>query len=140
MPSRRVNPNRVKTNYSYTVSELAECLGMHRNTVRHWQRKGLDPIDDRRPYLFKGEEVRAFLRERRASRKRPCAPGTIFCVSCREQRRPAMGMVDYIPLRAASGNLRGICEVCETVIHRQIRFADLQAKMPGCEVKIAEGP
>lgn len=140
MPVRRVNPNRVKMHFSYTASELAECLRVHKNTVRNWQRQGLNPIDDCRPFLFQGETVRTFLKERRASRKRPCAPCTIYCLSCREPRRPALGMVEYQPLRPTSGNLRGICEVCETVMHRRIRFADLERNMPGCEVKITQGP
>lgn len=140
MSARRINPNRVKMHFSYTASELADCLGVHKNTVRNWQRQGLAAIDDCRPFLFQGETVRTFLKARRASRKRPCAPGTIYCLTCREPRRPALGMVEYQPIRATSGNLRGICEVCETVIHRRIRFAELEQKMPGCEVKIMQGP
>lgn len=140
MPARRVNPNRVKTHFSYTTSELAACLDVHKNTVRHWQRDGLKPIDDSRPVLFQGATVRQFLKERRASRKRPCAPGTLFCLSCRQPRRPALGMIDYHPMRPESGNLRALCEVCETVMHRRIRFADLEREMPGCEVQITQGP
>ena len=139
MPARRFNPNRVKSHYSYTAGELAACLGVHKNTVRNWQRKGLEAIDAQRPLLFQGETVRAFLKSQRTSRKRPCAPGTLYCLSCRRPRRPALGMVDYLPMRSDSGNLRAICEVCETVMHRRVRFADLQTKIPGCEVQIREG-
>ena len=140
MPARRVNPNRVKSHYSYTAGELAACLDVHKNTVRNWQRKGLEALDGQRPALFQGATVRAFLKSRRSSRKRPCAPGTLFCLSCRKPRRPALGMVDYQPLRPDSGNMRAICEVCESVMHRRIRFADLERKMPGCEVQITQGP
>lgn len=41
MPARRVNPYRVKLHRLYDVRELAECLGVHKNTVRHWQDDGL---------------------------------------------------------------------------------------------------
>jgi len=140
MPARRVNPNRVKTHYSYTASELAACLAVHKNTVRNWQRDGLEPVDKGCPVLFHGATVREFLKARRASRKQPCAPGTIYCLSCRQPRRPALGMVDYQPMRANSGNLRALCDVCGTVMHRRIRFADLDRKMPGCQVQITEGP
>ena len=140
MPARRVNPNRIKSHYSYTAGELAACLGVHKNTVRNWRQGGLEPIDGQRPVLFQGGTVRAFLISQRTSRKRPCAPGTLYCLSCREPRRPALGMVDYQPMRPDSGNLRAICEVCETVMHRRIRLDDLDRKMPGCEVKITQGP
>ena len=140
MPARRVNPNRVKSHFSYTAGELADCLGVHKNTVRNWKRNGLEALDAQRPVLFQGATVRAFLKSQRISRKRPCPPGTLYCLSCREPRRPALGMIDYQPMRPDSGNLRAICEVCETVIHRRIRFADLKRKMPGCEVQITQGP
>lgn len=137
---KRINPRLAKKHRSYTIRELADLLGVHKNTVRNWQREGLGAIDDNRPLLFQGETVSAFLKKRRASRKRTCPDGTLYCVSCREPRRPAMAMVDYIPMRETSGNLRGICETCETIIHRRIRFADIEAKMPGCEVKISQAP
>ena len=140
MPARRVNPNKVKTHYSYNASELAACLGVHKNTVRNWQREGLEPIDDCRPYLFQGATVRSFLKSRRASRKRSCPDGTLFCVSCREPRKPAEGILNYLPMRETSGNLRGICEVCDRIIHRSIRKAEIEAKMPGCDVKFQEAP
>ena len=49
MPARRVDPRRIKLNRSYEVAELAACCGVHKNTVRHWQRAGLKPLDDKRP-------------------------------------------------------------------------------------------
>ena len=140
MAARRVNPNKVKTHYSYTASEHADCLGVHKNTVRNWQRQGLEPIDDCRPYLFQGATVRSFLKSRRASRKQTCPDATLFCVSCHEPRKPADGMLDDLPRRETSGNLRGICEVCDSIMHRGIRKAEIAVKMPGCDVKFQEAP
>jgi hypothetical protein len=132
MPVRRIKPkpNAVKLHYSYSSSELAACCGVHKNTVRHWQRHGLEPIDKGRPVLFQGGTVRSFLSRRKASRKRPCPPGTIYCLRCREPRRPALGMVEYRPLKPASGDLCAICEMCEGIMHRRVRKADLAKVMP----------
>jgi len=74
---RRVNPGAVKMHRSYTAGELADRLGVHKNTIRHWEAAGLSPIDRTRPLLFQGETVRAFLKRRNASRKCPCPPGTL---------------------------------------------------------------
>ena len=108
MPARRVNPNLVKLHRSYSVDELARCCDVHKNTVRHWQAKGLEPIDKARPILFQGRAVRAFLSERNARRKRPCPAGTFYCFRCRTPRPPALGMVDFVPIRPGSGNLRAL--------------------------------
>ena len=113
-------------------------LGVHKNTVRLWQRNGLEPIDTTLPALFQGAQVRAFLAKRNASRKRPCAPGTLFCFRCHVPRHPALGKVDYSALTATSGNLRALCAVCGGIMHQRIRRADLSAKLPGLHVQIRE--
>ena len=140
MPARRVNPYRIKLHFSYTASELAECCGAHKNTVRHWQRHGLCPIDNSRPALFHGATVREFLLKRNASRKRPCPPGTLYCLRCRQPRPPALAMVEYVARNAVSGNLRAFCECCETMMHRQVRLTDIGIVFPGLSIQSAQAP
>ena len=140
MAARRINPRIVKLHRTYEVAELAARLGVHRNTVRHWQREGLKPLDGRRPVLFHGSTVRAFLLCRSASRKSPCGPGTLYCFKCRAPRPPALGMVDYVPISATGGNVRAICATCETVMHRRAAEASLTAILPGCDVQFVQAP
>ena len=139
MATRRANPMRVKQNYSYSVSELAACLDVHANTIRHWQRDGLEPVDSCKPTLFHGAAVKQFLTKRNANRKRPCPPGMIYCFRCREPRAPAPGMVEYIPLRADGGNLKALCGCCGAIMHRRVRKDQIAAIMPGCVVQMREG-
>ena len=139
MGNRRANPCRVKRHYSYTTGELATALDVHKNTIRHWQRAGLEPIDTSRPLLFHGEAVRAFLTRRNTARKSPCPPGTIYCLRCRQPRQPALGMVDYVPMKLATGNLRALCETCGSMMHRRVRETAIASVMPGCTVQIVEG-
>lgn len=138
MPARRANPNRVKRYRSYSIDELARCLDVHKNTVRHWQAQGLEPIDNSRPVLFHGPTVRAFLANRNSSRKRPCPPGTLYCFRCRSPRLPALGMVDFVPIRPASGNLRALCACCDTIMHRRVRETEIAKVMPGCTVQFTQ--
>lgn len=138
MAARRVNPRAVKLHRSYSVPELAACLGVHKHTVRNWQGQGLTPIDGGRPVLFQGAIVRAFLSARNACRKRPCPPGTLYCFRCREPRPPALGMVDYLSINAISGNVRAICATCDTVMHRRARQAALASILPDCDIQFVE--
>lgn len=140
MPDRRVNPYRIKLHRSYAVHELAECCGVHKNTVRHWQRHGLSPIDASRPLLFQGKTAREFLLERNASRKRPCPPGSFYCFRCRGPRRPALAMVEYVPRTPESGNFRALCECCEAIMHRRVRRAEIDTVMPGLSVQTTQAP
>lgn len=140
MAARRVNPNRVKLHRSYSVPELADCCDVHKNTVRNWQRDGLQAIDKSRPVLFLGYAVRAFLTRCNASRKRPCPPGTIYCFRCREPRKPALELVEYVPITPTSGNLRAMCVACEALMHRRTRMADLAKIMPGIAIQFTHAP
>jgi hypothetical protein len=138
--ARRANPYRLKVNRSYTVGELAMCFNVHKNTVRSWQREGLVPNDRGRPLLFHGKTVRTFLIERKAKRKRPCPPGTLYCFRCREPRRPALRMVDFVELKSGSGNLRALCEACGTLMYRRARQSAIPTVMPGIDVQIRQAP
>lgn len=140
MPSCRVSPCAVKLHRSYTAGELAARLGVHKNTVRHWQAAGLEPVGKSRPLLFHGQVVRAFLSRRNASRKRPCPPGTFYCFRCRAPRHPALGMVDYAETKPGTGNLKALCETCGAIMHRRARRASLPTVMPGVAVQITQAP
>jgi hypothetical protein len=138
MAARRINPGLVKIHRTYTAGELAGRLGVHKNTVFHWQREGLAPIDRSRPLLFHGAAIRAFLARRSAGRKRPCPPGTFYCFHCRQPREPALGMVDFIEMRPGTGNLKAMCGTCQTIMHRRARRDALAVVMPGIDVQIRE--
>lgn len=140
MSRQRLNPRAIKLHRTYSVEEAARVLGVHKNSVRGWRRDGLVPIDNGRPVLFLGSELRGFLERRQAGRKRPCRPGTLYCFRCRQPRAPALGMLDWAPINSRTGNLMALCEVCETQMHRRARRDALGAIMPGLLVQIVEGP
>ena len=118
------NPNHrvVKIHRTYTVEEMAKLFGAHRNTVRNWLRKGLPTIDQRRPSLVRGQALVDFLKARRAANKRPCRPGQIYCVRCREPQFPVDRRAIYQPLTATGGNLVGICPHCSSRMHRRVNL------------------
>lgn len=126
----------MKIHFSYAVEEIARTFGVHKNTVRAWLKQGLPKIDESRPILVHGRELRAFLENRRKAARRCCPPGTLYCLKCREPRSPAFGMVDYIPITGAAGNLRALCSTCEKLIHRRVGKAHIATVMPNIAVQI----
>lgn len=138
MPVRHAGPHRVKLHRIYNLAELAACCGVHKNTVRHWQAKGLEAIGTDRPILFEGATVRDFLAKRKAGRKRPCPPGTFYCFRCRQPRPPALGMVEFIVGKGTTGNLNALCGTCDTVMHRRAGIAAIAAIMPNLDVQIRQ--
>jgi excisionase family DNA binding protein len=122
---RRPNARLIKIHRSYTVEDAARRLGVHKNTVRGWIRGDLPTIDARRPTLIMGSDLRRFLEAKYKNRKQPCALGELYCVRCRAPKAPAEAKADYIPITSSSGNLRGRCPDCGTLIHRRVAYAKL---------------
>ncbi|WIM09471.1 helix-turn-helix domain-containing protein [Enhydrobacter sp.] len=120
------------------MEEAARLFGTHRNTVRAWLRAGLKTIDGARPTLILGSELRRFLGERSAKRKRPTPSGMIYCLRCREPRRPAGDIADYLPRTATSGDLQGICPDCDTLLYRRVNRSTLEVVCDGLDVTIRE--
>ncbi len=138
MTRKRPSARRVKKNWNYEIKQLARLVGVHPNTVRQWIKQGLEVIDDRRPILIRGEAVQAFLGERKRSRKCALKPGEIYCLGCREPKRPAEGMVDYIPLGPERGNLQGLCPDCGGLIYRGVSLAKLDAVRGDLDIAFQE--
>ncbi len=125
---RRRHPNYrlVKIHRSYSVEEIAGLFSIHKNTVRQWIKSGLPTIDDKRPKLVQGHELRAFLQVRRARNKRPCQAGQMYCVRCHAPKYPAAGMTDYLPINEKVGNLIGLCPECDSIMHRCVSLAKIE--------------
>jgi excisionase family DNA binding protein len=126
MGKRHPNYRRVKIHRSYAVEQAARRLGVHKNTVRAWIKVGLPTIDDRRPILIRGSDLIAFLRARRARKKRPCSPGQMYCFRCRAPKFPAGDMAEYIAITEKVVNLTAICPDCTSMMHRLVSRAKLE--------------
>lgn len=147
MRKRRPNPRLAKIHRSYTVEEAATLYGVHRNTVSHWVKKGLQTIDERRPMLILGRDLGDFLQKQRQKNKRPCQSGQIYCVRCRAPKYPAGSMADYQPITADLGTLVGLCPDCESMIYRRVNPAKLEQvrgqldiTMTQAQSRISESP
>jgi len=138
MGRRHPNHKLVKIHFPYTVEEAARCLGIHKHTVRRWIKDGLPTIDDRRPTVMRGRDLAEFLENRRKTRKQTCPPGHLYCVKCREPRQPAGDFAEYMPMTAEAGNLRGICPVCDRLMHRRVSLEKLGQVRGRLEIAIQE--
>lgn len=119
------NPNRAKIHRNYTVEETATLFSVHKNTVRLWLKDGLPTIDQKRPVLISGADLRSYWQNKRVSKKRKCQPYEIYCVRCRAPKRPAENMADYEPLTADNGRLIGLCPDCSGIINKFVNFTRL---------------
>jgi hypothetical protein len=120
------------------VEEISLRFKTHKNTVRQWLKVGLPTIDEKRPILILGRDLKSFLQARRIKNKRPCEPGQIYCVRCRVPKCPAGDIAEYKPITASLGNLMGICPDCDAMLYRRVGRDKLAHIQGNLEVTISE--
>jgi hypothetical protein len=120
------NPNLVKIHRNYTYEELAAVFGIHKNTVATWVKNGLFAFQERRPFLIKGDDAKAFLQKQRASKQQKCKKNEFYCLRCKAPTKPYDGFVEYVPITSAKGRLTGFCDGCESIINKFVSYASVE--------------
>lgn len=133
--SRRYDPRRAKINRTYSVKELAKLYSVGVTTISAWVSDGLKPGDGRRPYLFRGADVKAYIERRILESKRPCRSGEIFCIACKVPRVPAGGKVVLQPVCSKSANLIGCCPDCSRKIYRRVSMPALKLALGNLNIR-----
>jgi hypothetical protein len=131
--TRRYNLRLFHADYAYTAEELMAVARVRRPTVCRWKREGLQTIDDRRPQLFLGSDIRAFLAAR-AKPRQPLAPGELYCTPCKRSRFPLGKVVQLVPRAPTNVDFHGICPVCRRPMFRRVRTAEIGAKLGPCRI------
>lgn len=135
MAKRRPNIRAIKIHRNYTVEEAARVLGVAKGTVRRWLKMGLEAINDRKPILILGEELKRFF-DAQSKKKQKCALDEFFCFRCKQPKQAAGGMIDYLPRNDRSGQLSAICITCEGIVHKAFSGSKLAtlANCPGVSI------
>lgn len=91
---------------------------MHRATIRNWVRAGLPLLDQAKPQLVRGTELYAWVKKRRADKKRKCAANEMYCLKCRMPRTALAGSTSIIARNVRSLLVKGQCVTCGTKMNR----------------------
>jgi len=112
----------IKSFRTYTIDEAAEVSGVSPRTIRSWIANGLRAMDDARPALIRGDDLRGFIKNQRKSRKVITGHDTFYCFRCRQARKAAGNFADCTIL-GKRVTLTAFCAVCETVVAKSISEA-----------------
>lgn len=123
--AKRYNPNKCKINRNYSVNETTVLYEVHKSTVNTWFKKGLKRIDNQRPYIILGSDLKQFIKDLRTINKRPCELGEIYCMKCRKPRVPVKKSTIFEAESTRYGRIKGTCNVCHSAMNRYFRLADL---------------
>jgi Helix-turn-helix domain len=128
---RTFSPHLLKSNYSYSLEQIADLYGVGIATIRRWIRvDGLKRVPHVRPYLVHSTELKSFLERRQRDRRHPCAPNEVFCLRCRLPRTPQPGTGTVEPLPNTAIRFRAECSACGGKILKTISRADWSKNHP----------
>lgn len=114
----------IKSFRTYKIDEAAEVSGVSTRTIRNWAANGLRVLDEERPVLVRGDDLRDFIKSQRAGRKIGVALDTFYCCRCRAARKAAGGIADC-NITGKRIMLTALCETCETVVSKPVAEARL---------------
>ena len=126
MSKRLPNPRLAKLHRNYTIEEVANLFSVHKNTVGSWIKQGLPVCGNKRPFLILGRDLRKFLEAKKVKNKKSCKPDEIYCVRCREPKKPDTDLIEYQAITGTLGNLAAICPDCESIMNRRISLNKLE--------------
>jgi len=131
--------SRIKTHLVYSVWEVADKLGCHRQTVIRWIKdKGLEADRSRKPWLIEGRILRAFLGERVRAAKCQLSLSHCYCLGCKAPQEPHGRIADFKLNTPQTGMLTALCPVCGALMNKVIRRADLEAIRARIDVTIQQ--
>lgn len=137
--AKRFPANRIKTHRIYTVWEVSDALGCHKQTVVRWIKSEALAADMRkRPWLIDGRDLKVFLGQRAARVRCKLALHHCYCLGCKAPQEPDGRMADYVQQTTETGQLTGICPACGALMHKVVRRADLEAIRAKLEVTIQQ--
>lgn len=121
------NPHLVKIHRNYTVEEIADLFGISPTTVRGWVKKGLPICEGTFPWLILGGELKAFVKQLRVRKTRPCADDEMYCLRCRWPRAWVDGLLEVEWVSEDLVNLKGICSGCDGLMNRKANIGKARA-------------
>ena len=129
--SKRYNKSLIKDNYTYSLEQIADLLGVDVVTVRRWiSKEGLKRIPKARPYLVHSSELKTFLNGRQERRTFKCGDNELPCMSCRAAREPATGSGEAIYQPNGCIRFQALCSQCGAMCCRAIKGREWSEKHP----------
>ncbi|MGI3165338.1 helix-turn-helix domain-containing protein [Pseudooceanicola sp. 200-1SW] len=109
----------IKSFRCYTFEEAAEVTGVSDRTIRNWASAGLRIMDDTRPKLIRGDDLRRYIKAQRRKRSVKTQIDTFYCFRCKAERHAAEGLADC-DMTGERARLTALCGACGTIMSKPI--------------------
>jgi hypothetical protein len=115
---RKYNTRLIKERLSYSTQDIVILFNLHKRTVQEWYTQGLPKIDERKPYLVLGANLKTFINKRQGKRKKSCKSNEFYCFKCKEPRTSWESLANIKFINEKSIMVIGICIQCKTRLNK----------------------
>ena len=133
--TRRYDPTRAKRHWVYSRSDIEALFGVSETTVTNWIKRGLNPVDDHRPQLFSGYELRRFLNDMSWPYGRAPKDGRLYCCQCPGFNALRQGNIRTSSMGIDCLSVAGLCSACHNPLQAVVPAADI-AEIIGASLNI----
>ena len=125
----------IKSFRCYTIEEAAEASGVSPRTIRNWASNGLRVMDDTRPALIRGDDLKDHIKRKRENRSVRTRINTFYCLPCRKERHAEVGIANC-EITDGRAKLTALCEVCGTIVSKPVSVANIPQTARTLDLKI----
>ncbi|MBV2145054.1 tyrosine-type recombinase/integrase [Falsochrobactrum sp. TDYN1] len=123
--SRRHDPTKARRHWVYTREQVCQSFDIGESTITSWIKRGLKPIDEKRPQLFAGYELRRFVTITRWPFGRSPENGRVFCSFCNKFVALVHGSINALPKGITCYEVTGNCSDCHNMLQASIQSSVL---------------
>ncbi|MDP8252604.1 site-specific integrase [Pseudochrobactrum saccharolyticum] len=123
--SRRHDPTKARRHWVYTREQVCRRFSVGDSTITNWIGRGLRSIDDKRPQLFAGYEIRRFITGMRWPYGRSPVSGRLFCSVCPGFKALKHGSIKAMSIGIACYEVTGLCINCHNIVKSRIKARGL---------------
>ena len=123
--AKKYNLRLIKERESYSFRDVSKLLNIHIRTVQVWKSEGLQTLNDLRPFLVMGYELKEFLSKRISSHRHKLKENEFYCTKC---RKAVTSLENKVQLKLSNKTIGvnayreilicGNCGFCNTRINR----------------------
>lgn len=118
--------NKIKYWVCYDVEVICRLYRIHSKTVLAWFKKGLKPIDNKKPILVYGYDLKTFLGKLNESNKCHLGFEEMFCMKCKEAKVPLKKQIQLEQFEQKFLKAKAVCQTCKTKMNKSYPLQDFQ--------------
>jgi hypothetical protein len=118
--------NKIKYWICYDVDAICRLYGIHEKTVLAWLKKGLKPIDAKRPILVYGYHLKIFLGKLNESNRCHLNFEEMFCMKCKEAKTPFKKQIQLEQFEQKFLKAKAVCQSCKTKMNKSYQLENFQ--------------